>query len=470
MASDKILVVDDELSMRQFLEILLKKEGFKVSSAENGIKALDMIGSEKYAVILMDYNMPEAIDGIELLNEFRIRSPETQVVVITAYASTEQAIKSIELGAVDYVSKPFNVAEIKDIVQKCLLKYEKQSPSPSKKREKESVLPLSGSGKFVIKNIVYKSKVMKDIIAMASRIAPTDSTVLLTGDSGSGKEVLARYIHANSDRAEKPWYPVNCGAITESLLESELFGHEKGSFTGAYQAKKGYFEVAGDGTLFLDEIGELSENMQVKLLRVLQEKNFTRVGGTEKISTNVRLIAATNKNLKEQMEKGLFRDDLYFRLNVFEIYIPPLSERREDIIPLANHFLKEFTLKSGIQYQLSPSTKDFFMKYDFPGNARELKNMIERGVVFAKDGVIEKEIIGTSYPEKNVVQEKHTEPYDIKDGVNLDAILAEIEKNYIVKALEKTNNNRHETAVLLGITERSLRYRIAKLDVKPGEN
>ncbi|HDT11154.1 MAG TPA: sigma-54-dependent Fis family transcriptional regulator, partial [bacterium] len=427
MSNRKILVVDDELSMRQYLEILLKKEGYNVATAENGLKALEKTGSEKFAVILMDYNMPEAIDGIDLLNEFRVRTPDSQVVVITAYASTEQAIKSLELGAVDYVSKPFNMAEIRDIVEKCISKYEEITKDVQTKKSKTQEKSLKHEV-FIEDEIISESGVMKNILSMASRIAKVDSTVLLSGDSGSGKEVLAKFIHAKSSRADKPWYPVNCGAIAESLLESELFGHEKGSFTGAYNTKKGYFEVAGDGTLFLDEIGELSENMQVRLLRVLQEKNFSRVGGTEKIPTNVRLIAATNKNLKEQMEKGLFREDLYFRLNVFEIYIPPLSERRKDIIPLAHHFVKEFSRKNNTEYTLSPKVVEFFNKYDFPGNVRELKNMIERGTVFAKNGEIEIEIVDTDLRGKPECPGEKT--IDIGKGVDLDSILADIEKNY----------------------------------------
>jgi DNA-binding NtrC family response regulator len=465
MESSRILVIDDELSMRQFLEILLKKDGYSVDTAENGAKAIEMLKKNKYSVILMDYNMPEAIDGIDLLNELRIRSRKSQIIVITAFASTEQAIKAIELGAVDYVSKPFNVAEIRDIVKKCIsIETSEDShikePVAVEKKSRKNESALS-------EEVVAESPKMLKILEIAKQIAPTDSTVLLTGDSGTGKEVVARYIHANSGRSNKPWYPVNCGAIPENLLESELFGHEKGSFTGAYQMKKGYFEVAGDGTLFLDEIGELSENMQVKLLRVLQEKNFTRVGGTEKIVTNVRLIAATNRNLKEQMQKGKFREDLYFRLNVLELYIPPLNERREDIIPLANFFLEQFSRKSGVKYRFSKELIDFFMNYPFQGNVRELKNIIERGTVFAKDGLLTK----THFENAHIISEKITKDLsiDVSDNIDLDEILAEIEKKYIIAALKKTDYNRHDTCVLLNISERSLRYRISKLGISDDE-
>lgn len=464
----KILVIDDELSMRQFLQILLKKDGYDVTTAENGEIALKKLKEEKFTVILMDYNMPEAIDGIDLLNELLHTSPRSQVIVITAYASTEQAIKAIELGAADYVSKPFNVAEIRDIVKKCVTAAEQMQKNdepkvvPTKRVDAAQTVVPEESG------IVAQSPQMKKILELALRIAPTDSTVLITGDSGTGKEVLANFIHKNSGRGDLPWYPINCGAIPENLLESELFGHEKGSFTGAYQTKKGYFEVAGNGTLFLDEIGELGENMQVKLLRVLQERVFTRVGGTEKIPTGVRLIAATNKNLQEQIKKGKFREDLYFRLNVIELYIPPLAERRSDIMPLAEMFLEQFSKKAGTNFRFSEETLDFLNRYTFPGNVRELKNIIERGTIFAKDGLVTETHFEKTMPAMPKPQTVSANPFevDLSHNVDLDEILAGIEKNYIVAALKKTNYNRHDTCVLLNLTERMLRYRMSKLGIR----
>ncbi len=465
----KILVIDDELSMRQFLQILLKKEGYDVTTAENGEIALGKLKEEKFPVILMDYNMPEAIDGIDLLNEMLHRSPKSQIVVITAYASTEQAIKAIELGAVDYVSKPFNVAEIRDIVKKCVTAAEQLQTKTEPVRTTAAKQPADQKNGTETVDFVAKSQQMRQILELARRIAPTDSTVLITGDSGTGKEVLANFIHKNSGRADLPWYPINCGAIPENLLESELFGHEKGSFTGAYQTKKGYFEVAGNGTLFLDEIGELGENMQVKLLRVLQERVFTRVGGTEKIPTGVRLIAATNKNLQEQIKKGKFREDLYFRLNVIELYIPPLAERREDIMPLAEMFLKQFSEKAGTEFKFSNEILEFLRTYDFPGNVRELKNIVERGTIFATDGLVTLTNFDRNYPEpKQSNQQVQTNPFeiDLSHNIDLDEILAGIEKQYIVAALKKTGYNRHDTCVLLNLTERMLRYRMSKLGIK----
>ncbi len=465
----KILVIDDELSMRQFLQILLKKDGYDVTTAENGEIALNKLKEEKFTVILMDYNMPEAIDGIDLLNELLHTSPKSQVIVITAYASTEQAIKAIELGAVDYVSKPFNVAEIRDIVKKCVAAAQTQKNSePAKTVQQTKRIDTDFQNISEETGIVAQSPQMKKILELALRIAPTDSTVLITGDSGTGKEVLANFIHKHSGRGELPWYPINCGAIPENLLESELFGHEKGSFTGAYQTKKGYFEVAGNGTLFLDEIGELGENMQVKLLRVLQERVFTRVGGTEKIPTGVRLIAATNKNLQEQIKKGKFREDLYFRLNVIELYIPPLAERRADIMPLANMFLDQFSKKTGTNFRFSEETLNFLNHYTFPGNVRELKNIVERGTIFAKDGLITETHFEKTMPSMAQPQTAKSNPFevDLSHNVDLDEILADIEKRYIIQALKKTNYNRHDTCVLLNLTERMLRYRMSKLGIK----
>lgn len=465
----KILVIDDELSMRQFLQILLKKDGYDVTTAENGEIALNKLKEEKFTVILMDYNMPEAIDGIDLLNELLHTSPKSQVIVITAYASTEQAIKAIELGAVDYVSKPFNVAEIRDIVKKCVAVAQTQKNSePAKTVQQTKRINTDFQNISEETGIVAQSPQMKKILELALRIAPTDSTVLITGDSGTGKEVLANFIHKHSGRGELPWYPINCGAIPENLLESELFGHEKGSFTGAYQTKKGYFEVAGNGTLFLDEIGELGENMQVKLLRVLQERVFTRVGGTEKIPTGVRLIAATNKNLQEQIKKGKFREDLYFRLNVIELYIPPLAERRADIMPLANMFLDQFSKKTGTNFRFSEETLNFLNHYTFPGNVRELKNIVERGTIFAKDGLITETHFEKTMPSMAQPQTAKSNPFevDLSHNVDLDEILADIEKRYIIQALKKTNYNRHDTCVLLNLTERMLRYRMSKLGIK----
>ncbi len=448
-----ILVVDDELSMRQFLKILLKSAGYNVITAKNGEKALEELANNKFSVILMDYNMPEAIDGLDLLNEFKKRSPNTQIVIITAYASTDQAIKAVELGAVDYVSKPFNVAEIKSIVKKSIEEYEKvaQTPNIATKTEPKK-----------ISEPIFASKTMEEIFEHAKKIANTDATVLITGESGVGKEIVAEFIHNNSPRKNAQLFPLNCGAIPENLQESELFGYEKGAFTGAYQQKKGYFEVANNGTLFLDEIGELGINAQVKLLRVIQEKRFSRVGGTETITTNARLITATNRNLKEEISKGKFREDLFFRINVFEIYIPPLRERKEDILPLAQHFLQIFNKKYKKTVEIDEKFKNFLMNYEFKGNVRELKNIIEKGCLLTTTNTITPQILTTRQTEQKPEE-------TIKLPVQLDEIIEKIEKKYVEQALKETNWNRQKAAKMLGITNRSIRYRIDKLGIKENE-
>ncbi len=456
MHKTRILVIDDELSMRQFLEILLKKEGYAVTTAASGEAALQFMEKEDYAVILMDYNIPEGIDGITLLSRLKRQNPRAQVIVITAYASTEQAIKALEIGAVDYVSKPFNVAQIRDLVRRAVNEH-LAAASPQATIDASDASPIE---------VVAQSAAMKQVLEYADKVAPTDSTVLITGESGVGKEVIARYIHERSPRRNAPWYPINCGAIPESLQESELFGYEKGAFTGADKTKKGYFEVASHGTLFLDEIGELSENMQVKLLRVLQERVFLRVGGVEKIETHARLIAATNKNLRREVAEGRFREDLFFRLNVFEIPIPPLRERREDILPLARNFLTAMSRKLGREFKWDKEVEHFLVAHPFPGNVRELHNIIERAAVMAKSSRITLSDIkvpqspASSYEPRIMLHE----------AIDLDATFAEFERRYITAALEKSRHNRAEAAHLLGITERSLRYRMEKLGLRSDDD
>lgn len=458
MDRTRILVIDDELSMRQFLEILLKKEGYEVVTAENGAAALQKLQKGDFPVILMDYNMPESIDGVELLNKLRRLRPASQIIIITAYASTEQAIKAIQMGALDYVSKPFNVAQIKDIVKRAAAEYQGNAVASSAPEG-----AASGAGTAGELSVVAESPAMKKVLQYAAQVAPTDSMVLITGESGVGKEIVARHIHNNSARRNAPWYPINCGAIPESLQESELFGYEKGAFTGADKIKRGYFEVVGTGTLFLDEVGELSENMQVRLLRVLQERIFMRVGGVEKLETHARLIAATNKELHKEVERGAFREDLYFRLNVFEIHVPPLRERRDDIMPLADQFLSAMSAKAGRKVLIDQDVQRFLQEYHFPGNVRELHNIIERAFVLSSGPLItmrEISVRRSGVPVEGRIL--------LTDPVELDEILADTERRYIAAALEKTGRNRQEAAMLLGVTERSLRYRMDKLGLKEG--
>lgn len=457
----KILVVDDELSMRQFLKILLKKEGYEVETAVNGDEAVKKAKTAFYPVILMDYNMPGGIDGIELLQELLYISKEHKVIIITAYSSTDQAIKAIEIGAFDYVSKPFNVVAIRELVAKALKDY----------KSEETVIKLSDSKAYSTGSIESKSVGMVEVETFAERIAPTDSTVLITGESGVGKEVLASKIHLLSNRKNGPWYPINCGAIPENLQESVFFGYKKGSFTGADQDRPGYFEVASGGTLFLDEIGELGENMQVKLLRVLQEKKFLPVGDTTLKKTNVRVIAATNCDLRQMIEEGRFREDLFFRLNVFELNIPPLRERREDILPLANLFLKTFSESYKKSLKLNSDSEKFLLNYPFKGNVRELRNMLERGSVLSSNGIITPEILiqRKSKTATNLISENDIVSNKPVFPLELDSILENIEKYYVTEALEKFGWKRVETAKALGINERSLRYRMQKLGLTKGD-
>ncbi len=460
-----ILIVDDELSMRQYLSILLKKEGYDVQTAENGEEAIQLLKKHSFSVILTDYNMPEAIDGMHLLAEFRRSAPQSKLIVITAYASTEIAMNALELGATDYVSKPFTMAEIRSIVQRANEAYMRQQEQRNHSvttARPASVATISSSG------IVAKSKAMQEVIAFVEKIAASDSTVLITGESGVGKEVVARYIHQRSTRKKEQWYPVNCGAIPPTLLESELFGHEKGAFTGADSQKKGFFEVASDGTLFLDEIAELPETMQVKLLRVLQEKTFVRVGGVKQLQTNARLIAATNKDLRKEMAYHRFREDLFYRLNVFEIYIPPLRERKEDVLQLTENFLSDFSRQYGVKKQLTEQSVEKLLAHDFPGNIRELKNVLERAFVLTEGQLIPPELIslGTG---AGAIHERFSDLLPPLP-VDLDSVMADIERFYLKEALRVADNKRQKAAELLGVNERSLRYRLEKADLTGGKN
>lgn len=452
MNKGNILIVDDELSMRQYLSILLEKEGYTVQTAKNGAEAVNYATKNRYSVILTDYNMPEAIDGIHLLAKLRQITPHSNLIVITAYASTEIAMQALEMGAVDYISKPFSMAEIRDIVDKASENAEQTKTTPTPSPSTPSSKKNSKSLFFVI----AKSKSMQEVLSIADKIATSDSTVLISGESGVGKEVIARYIHEKGNKTDKEWYPVNCGAIPPSLLESELFGHEKGAFTGADALKKGYFEVASSGTLFLDEIGELPEPMQVKLLRVLQEKTFVRVGGTTQIQTNARLIAATNKNLLEEMRQKRFRKDLYYRLNVFEINIPSLRERKNDIPLLVKHFIKQLNKQYGQLKSLNKEAEEKLTHYTFPGNIRELKNILERAFVLSQNDLITPETMSFQSDSHSSSDASLALP------INLDEVIAEIERHYVEKALQESNNQRKKAADLLGISERSLRYRISK--------
>lgn len=454
MVEDKILVADDEQSMREFLDIMLKKEGYKVSLACNGEEVLRLIERDIFDLALVDIRMPK-MDGIAVLRKIKAVSPETVVIMITAYASADTAIKAMKEGAYDYITKPFKVEEIKLIIKNALEK---------KNLQKENLLLRQiVKDRYHFENIIGQSPKMMALYELMEKVAPTKTNILITGESGTGKELAAKAIHYNSPRKDKPFVTLNCGAIPESLIESELFGHMKGAFTDAIATKKGLFEIADEGTLFLDEISELPLLMQVKLLRVLQDREFKRVGGTEDIRVDVRIIAATNKDLEEAVREKRFREDLYYRLNVIQIKLPPLRERKEDIPLLANHFLKRYAteLNKNIS-RISPDALELLLDYHYPGNVRELQNIIERAVALGNDTELTAQHLA-SYLESQLPMKKGWADLEIpNEGIDLEKMVEELERTLLVKALDRTRGVKKKAAELLRINFRSMRYRLEK--------
>ncbi len=456
-----ILVVDDDSSLRNMLSFVLGKEGFQVVEAESGADALKKLKGGKYDLVISDIRMPD-LSGIDLLKRIKTHDPELPVIMITAYAATHDAIEAMKLGAEDYVTKPFNLEELKIIIHKSLHK---------KSIELENIeLRQKLSDKEKFENIVGGDPKMTKIFELIRTVAQTDSTVLICGESGTGKELIARAIHAQSGRAGLRFVSINCGALPENLLESELFGHKKGAFTDAYQDKEGLFESAGQGTLFLDEISEMSQKMQVKLLRAIQEKSVRRVGGNREIAVDVRIIAATNRDLVESMEKGDFRSDLYYRLNVISIHVPPLRERRDDIPILMHHFLHRYNQKFSKSIAgFDKKVMECFSTYHWPGNVRELENFIERGVTLEKGNVISAaslpaEVIYSSGAARTASEEWVLQ---LEGGkLNFNQYLDDLSRRIIVRALEQGGGNVKKTAQMLQVNYRSLRYLIEKFGLK----
>jgi two-component system response regulator AtoC len=447
----KILVVDDEAIIRDSLHDWLGDAGYQVSTAEDGSQALQIIQEEKPSVAFVDLVMP-GMDGLELLRRAKEISPNLEVVIITAYGSIPTAINAIREGAYDYIEKPFCPERAELLIEK-LLEHQRLL-------EENIALQHKLEERYRFENIIAKSPRMQQVIEVIKVVAKSNATVLVTGETGTGKELVARAVHSQSHRRDKPFVAVSCAALPESLLESELFGHEKGSFTGAYSQKKGKFEVANRGTLFLDEIGEMSANIQVHLLRVLEEKEFNRVGGNEPIKVDARLISATNRDVKQAVDKGEFREDLYYRLNVVNIELPPLRERTEDIPLLAQHFLKRFVLENQKELTgFSAEATDFLLKHDWPGNVRELENAIERAVILAQNPIVEV----ADLSQQNLVTV----------GSNLsEKKLKQVEKEHIQNVLSETGGNYTEAARILGISRMTL-YNKAKaygLSVKKIDN
>ncbi|MBS3920680.1 MAG: sigma-54-dependent Fis family transcriptional regulator [Deltaproteobacteria bacterium] len=461
MQKDKILVADDEKSMREFLDIMLKKEGYKVTLASNGEEVMKLIEKDIFDLALVDIRMPRQ-DGISVLKRIKSISPETVVIVITAYASADTAIKAMKEGAYDYIMKPFKIEEIKLIIQNALEKKHLQNEN--------LLLKQVVRDRYHFENIIGQSSRMLDLYDLLEKVAPTKTNILIAGESGTGKELAAKAIHYNSPRKDKPFVTLNCGAIPESLIETELFGHMKGAFTDAISTKKGLFEVADEGTLFLDEISELPLMMQVKLLRVLQDREFKRVGGTEDIRVDVRIISATNKDLEEAVREKQFREDLFYRLNVIQIKIPSLREHKEDIPLLTSHFLKKYSEELGKQIsQISPEALRILVQYDYPGNVRELQNIIERAVALETSQELTAQNLNSYIEEQLPLKRK---PLDLEipsEGVDLEKIVEDVERTLLLKALDRTKGIKKKAAELLHINFRSMRYRLEKYGLNNGE-
>ena len=461
--TDRLLVVDDEPSMREFLEILLAQEGYEVATASSGEEGFKIYRQLEPDLILTDVKMP-GMSGLDLIREIHALDAAIPIIAITAYASADDAIRAVREGAYDYLSKPFQIEDLRIIIRNAL---------EARRLRRENVeLRRSIDEQHRFGEIIGKSPQMEEVFNLISRIAASKANVLIIGESGTGKELVARAIHKGSSRADRPFVTVNCTAIPENLLESEMFGHVKGSFTGAVANKQGLVEAAHTGTLFLDEVGDISLAIQAKLLRFLQDRGIRRVGGTDEKKIDVRIIAATNKKLEKEMEEGNFREDLYYRLNVIRIRLPPLREREEDIPLLMDHFLKKFAAEQGKNIRkVSSLVMRVLCNYHYPGNVRELENIIERCVTLEQSD----QLTAENLPPKLIEGTQDTpspltETEIPHDGIDLNRTLDNVERDLINRALGITGGNRSRAARLLGISFRSLRYRLVKLGMDQEEN
>ncbi|MCK4224843.1 MAG: sigma-54-dependent Fis family transcriptional regulator [candidate division Zixibacteria bacterium] len=449
MALYRILIVDDEKSQREQLSGFLKKQGFNVTTAELGMEAISLCKDKSFEVALIDLKMP-GMDGIELLKKLKESNPEIQVIMMTAYGSVDTAVDAMKLGAYHYVNKPINLEELKLNINKALEGYHILVENKYLKEQLEE--------KYKDIHIIGNSKAIKEVLSTVSRVAKTKSTVLVKGASGTGKELVARAIHALSDRADQRFVPVSCAALPETLFESELFGHERGAFTGAIKRREGRFELADGGTLFLDEVGDIPLETQVKLLRVIESQEFDRLGGKETLKVDVRIISATNQDLEKKIREKSFREDLYYRLNVISILISPLRERKEDILLLVDHFIKKANQKCGRYIRgITPEVKDIILNYDWPGNVRELENVIERGVVLSRTDVIDK----GDLPYFGLVSDKsfeHVPPVSLS--------LKDVEKDHILRVLKEANWNLNKAAEILGIHRNTLRLKMREYGIE----
>ncbi|MFQ5632795.1 MAG: sigma-54-dependent transcriptional regulator [bacterium] len=448
--SATILLIDDEPIQLQTLSGFLKRLGYRVETADSGTAGVKKAQAMAVDLVLTDFKMPDK-NGLEVLREVKAINPEIDVVIMTAYGSIDSATGAMKAGAIDYLSKPIDLDQLEIILKKAI---ERRRLISENRRLREQ---LASRHRF--SEIISQSPQMENVLNRAARVAPSNATVLIRGESGTGKELVARAIHAGSSRMDGPFVAVNCAAITETLLESELFGHGKGAFTSALNRKKGRFEIADTGTLFLDEVGDIPPTIQVKLLRALQEKAFERVGGTETLAVDVRIIAATNRYLEKMLEDGSFREDLYYRLNVVSLLIPPLRERRTDITRLTDHFLRKYAAEnSRPEIAISKEAFDALIRYDFPGNVRELENIIEQAVVLARENLI-------TTDDLPVVVRSTKSELDTSAG-SFDERVAAFEKNLILEALAATGGVQTQAAEKLGMTERHLRYKLKKYGLK----
>ncbi len=448
MALYRILIVDDEESQREPLAGFLKKQGFDVATAASGQEAVIICQERHFEIALIDLKMPE-MDGIELLGKLKERSPEMQVIMMTAYGSVESAVEAMKLGAYNYVGKPINLDDLKLNIKRALESHHLLAENRYLKEELGE--------RYKSLQIVGESKAIQGVLSTVSRVAKTKSTVLIRGETGTGKELVARSIHALSDRSERAFIPVSCAALAESLLESELFGHEKGAFTGAIRRREGRFELADGGTLFLDEVGDIPLETQVKILRVIESQEFERLGGKETLKVDVRIIAATNQDLEEKIREKTFREDLYYRLNVISIFIPPLRERKEDLLLLVDHFLAKANRKCGRTIEgITPEVKDLILTYDWPGNVRELENVIERGVVLSRSNVIDK----SDLPYFGLATRSAGD-----SAVTLRS-MKDVERDHILKILQEVEWNLNKTAEILGIHRNTLRLKMKEYGIQ----
>ena len=450
IAKQTVLIVDDQESIRVALSRMLSKEGYEVLLTDEGEKALDVLREKKVNVMLSDLKMPK-MDGLQLLKASKLVKPEVEVILITAHGTIEKAVGAMKDGAYDFITKPFKKIVIVNMIKKAL---EKQALVVENRYLHEQ---LAHSGHDKQSDIIGQSDVMSDVIKLAEQVAPSQASVLIQGENGTGKESIASLIHRIGARSDKPFIKVSCAALPDTLLESELFGYEKGAFTGAVSQKEGRFELANEGTLFLDEIGEITPSIQVKLLRVLQEGEFERLGGTKVLRSNVRIISATNVNLENAIKQKRFREDLYYRLNVITMNMPPLRERREDIPLLISHFLKIYQEKNNkVVDGISEDVLDILTDYQWPGNVREIKNIIERAVVLTQDRIITQKDLPVNISKEKAEERKLTIPFGMP--------LREIEKKIIIETLRRSKGDKEITANLLGITPRTIYRKMNSLE------